>query len=42
MQFMKFLKSRLRTFGTTRQGLRVVTKTNIECGTFYGYMVFYK
>ena len=42
MQFIKFLKSRLKTFSAIRQGPRVVTKTNVECGIFYGYIVFYK
>ena len=40
MQFTKFLKSKSRTFAG--QGPKVVTKTNAECGTFYGYMVFHK
>ena len=39
---MKFSKSRLRTFGITGQGPKAVTKTNTECSTFYGYMVFYR
>ena len=42
MQFTKFSKSKLRTFSTAGQRPRVVTKTNVECGTFYKYIVFYK